>query len=238
MNRGLYTAATAMSAAQRMLDVTANNLANVSTTGFKKDGVLFRDALEANMTVAGRPLGKMSYGVIAEGQFTDFAQGPISPTGNPLDVAITDSKGAFKVDLGNGKTGYTRDGSFRLDEQKQLVTKDGHPVLNDRDQPITLEGAKIAIEKNGAITVDGAEVATLGVFDGTFTKQGGNLYASNDAQASDTISVQSQALEGSNVNAIEAMVQMITVQRGFDLAQKAVSQHDELTQRLLQSLSG
>src|SRR5437867_3363233 len=99
MNRGLYTAASGMSASQRMLDVTANNLANVSTNAFKSDGLIFKDALEASMTLGGRPIGEMSFGVESDGGFTNFSAGPISQTGNPLDVAIPDSKGAFKVDL-------------------------------------------------------------------------------------------------------------------------------------------
>jgi flagellar basal-body rod protein FlgF len=234
MNRGLYTAATGMSASQRMLDVTANNLANVSTNGFKSDGLIFRDALEKNLSGG---IGEMSFGVAAEAEYTDFGVGSISQTGNPLDVAITDSKGAFKVDIGNG-TRFTRDGAFRLNDQKQLVDRHGHPVLDKNDSPITIDGADVDIRNNGDIYVDGNQVATLGVFEGTFVKQGDNLFVSNDAKASDTIPMQSKAIEGSNVNPVEAMVQMITVSRAFDMAQKAVTQHDELTQKLIQSMNG
>jgi flagellar basal body rod protein FlgG len=221
-----------------MLDVTANNLANVSTNGFKSDGILFRDALEANLNSNGGPIGQMSMGVEAAGEFTNFEMGSISGTGNPLDVAITDSKGAFKIDVGNGQTRYTRDGAFRLNDQKQLVDRAGHPVLDKSDNAITLDGKEINIQKNGDIEVDGKVVATLGIFDGTFFKQGQNEYVSTDAQLSETIGVQSKAIEGSNVNAIEAMVQMITLGRTFDMSQKAVQQHDELTQKLIQSLNG
>src|SRR5579862_5330180 len=115
MNRGIYTAASGMNAAQRLLDVTANNLANVSTNGFKSDGLIFRDALEANMSQNGQPIGQMSFGVQSDGGFTNFEVGSISQTGNPLDVAITSPQGAFKVDIGNGQFRYTRDGAFRLD---------------------------------------------------------------------------------------------------------------------------
>jgi flagellar basal-body rod protein FlgG len=224
-----------MDAAQRMLDVTANNLANVSTNGFKRDGLVFRDALEASLNGGN---GQMSYGVEADGQFTSFEMGSISQTGNPLDVAINDSKGAFKVDMGNGQTRFTRDGAFRLNDQKQLVDRWNHPVLDKSDNPITIDGNEVNIDPKGEIFVDGQSVGTLGVFDGTFVKEGQNLYKSADAQLSDTIGVQSKAIEGSNVNAVEAMVQMITLQRTFDMAQKAVQQHDELTQRLIQSLNG
>jgi flagellar basal-body rod protein FlgF len=237
MNRGLYTAATGMAATQRMLDVTANNLANVSTNAFKKDGLVFKDALERRMNANGRPIGEMSYGVMAAGEFTDFSAGMLTETGNPLDVAITDNKGAFKVQTPQGPR-FTRDGAFRLNDQKELVTRDGYPVLDNQDQPINLDGSSIEISDQGVITVDGNETATLGVFDGTLVKEGRNLYISNDAQASSTIPVRGKAIEGSNVNAIGAMIQMITCQRAFEMSQKAVSQHDELTQRLIQSMNG
>jgi flagellar basal body rod protein FlgG len=227
-----------MSAAQRMLDTTANNLANVSTNAFKRDGLVFRDALEANLTSRGQAIGQMSYGVKPDGEFTDFEMGSITETGNNLDFAITDSKGAFKVDTGNGQFRYTRDGAFRLNDQKQLVDRQGHLVMDRSDSPITLEGQEIAVQRNGEIFVDGAPAATIGVFDGTFVKQGHNLFVSSDAKLDEAIGVQGKAIEGSNVNAVEAMVQMIAVSRSFDLAQKSVQQHDELTQRLIQSMNG
>jgi len=238
MNRGLYVAASGMSAAQQRLDVTANNLANVSTNGFKSDGLVFKDALETSLNSDGRPIGQISYGVTPSGEFTNFQVGSISETGNPLDVAITDPKGAFKLDIGNGQYRYTRDGAFRLNDQKQLVDRQGNLVLDNRDSAVTLDGKDIKIQNNGDILVDGQAVATLGVFEGTFAKQGQNLYTSSDAKPVDPIAVQSSALEGSNVNAVEAMIQMITLSRSFEMAQKAVQQHDELTQRLIQSLNG
>lgn len=223
-----------MSAAQSMLDVTANNLANVNTTGFKSDGLLFRDALEANMVSGGQSIGQISYGSAPAGEVTDFGMGSINQTGNPLDVAITDPKGAFKLDNGQ----YTRDGSFRLNDAKELTDRNGNRVLDSNGSPITLDGTNIEIHQNGEIVVDGQTVATLGVYDGTFTKQGQNQFASTDAKPTDQISVQGGAIEGSNVNPIAAMIQMITLSRTFDLAQKTVQQHDELTQKLIQSLNG
>ncbi|MFI5385211.1 MAG: flagellar hook-basal body protein [Fimbriimonadales bacterium] len=238
MNRGLYTAATGMSAMQRMLDVTANNLANASTNGFKSDGLIFKDAFEANLNNNGQPIGQLSYGVMASGGFTNFQVGSISQTGNPLDVAITDPKGAFKVQTPGGQDYFTRDGAFRLNDQKQLVDNSGDLVLDSSSNPITLDGQTINIKQNGDIDVDGQTVATLGVFAGTFEKLGQNQFKSNDAKPVDSITVQSRAIEGSNVNPVEAMIQMITLSRSFDMAQKAVQQHDQLTQRLIQSLSG
>ena len=225
-----------MNAAQRMLDVTSNNLANVSTNGFKSDGLVFRDALEKNMNSNGRNIGQISYGVSPAAQFTHFDEGPISQTGNVLDVAITGPKGAFKVQTANGAR-FTRDGSFRLDSDKQLVDRNGNPVLDSSDKPITIDGKNINIQQDGSVIVDGRSVADLGVFEGTFVKEGQNLFTSEDSQPAEIVDVQSKATESSNVNAVESMVQMITVSRAFDLAQKAVQQHDELSQILIQSLS-
>ena len=227
-----------MSAAQRMLDITANNLANASTTAFKGDGLIFQDAFEASLNSDGRDIGQMSYGVTPGIEFTNRQVGEIQKTGNPLDVAITTPEGAFKVDLGQGQTRFTRDGSFHLNDQKVLVDSAGHPVLDDGDRPITLDGNEIDIDSSGQINVGGQATATLGVFSGTFVKDGQNLYTCNDSKAMENAGVQSRALEGSNVNAIEAMIQMITLSRSFDMAQKAVQQHDELSQRLIQSLNG
>ncbi len=238
MNRGLYTAATGMSAAQRMLDVTANNLANVSTNAFKADGLMFKDALEKQMNLGGRNIGEMSFGVEAAGQYTDFSQGTITGTGNPLDLAIDNSKGAFKVQTPQGQTRFTRDGAFRLNSDNQLVTRDGSLVLDNNDAPIVIDGTPYQIDKTGVISSNGQEIAKIGIFDGTFTKEGGNLFSSQDAKSDDAIGVAPRSIEGSNVNAVEAMVQMITTSRTFEMAQKAVSQHDELTQKLIQSIGG
>lgn len=227
-----------MSAAQRMLDVTANNLANVSTNAFKADGLMFKDALEKQMSMNGRSIGQMSFGVEAAGQFTDFSQGTITQTGNPLDVAIDSEKGAFKVRTPQGQVRFTRDGAFRINSQNQLVTRDGSNVLDESEQPIVLDGANIDIDKTGSIKSDGKEIAKLPLFDGTFKKEGNNLFSSSDAQSAEGIGLAPHSIEGSNVNAVGAMVQMIATSRTFEMAQKAVTQHDELTQKLIQSLNG
>ncbi len=222
-----------MSASQNMLDVIANNLANVSTNGFKGDSLRFRDALEESMATNGRSIGQISYGVAPAGEVTDFSMGTFSQTGNPLDVAIDDPNGAFKLDNGQ----YTRDGAFKLNDAKELIDRDGNRVLDSTGNPITLDGSNIDIHPNGDIVVDGQTVATLGVYDGTFVKAGQNRFTSTDAKPADQISVQAGAIEGSNVNPVIAMIQMIQLSRNFDMSQKTVQQHDELTQRLIQSLS-
>lgn len=223
-----------MSAAQKMMDVITHNLANASTNGFKQDGLAFSDAFNHQLRAGGRTIGAMSFGPELKTQFTDFSVGSISPTSNPLDLAIPTKEGLFAVETPNGVR-YTRDGSFTLNDGR-LTTRQGLPVLDDRGQPIDVPPGALAIGTNGAVTVDGAEVGAIGVFTGTFTHEGGNLFAGANASAMTEPKIRVGALEGSNVNPLASMVSMVGIHRIFELSQRAIAQQDELTQRLIQSL--
>jgi flagellar basal body rod protein FlgG len=235
MNRGIYATATGMIAGQKLLDTISHNLANVSTNGFKRDDVAFGDAFVRQLRSRGHQIGSLGAGATLMSEFTIFSQGQITPTGNPLDVALNDEKSAFAVQTPQG-TRYTRDGAFMLDAQRRLVTKSGNPVLDDGGNPIELPQGQIQISASGQVEVDGQEVAKLGVFEGKFRKVGGNLFESADAKPNDEYLLSPGAVEGSNVNAIEAMVSMIAVSRAFEMAQKSITEQDELTQRLIGSL--
>ena len=238
MNRGIYATATGMLASQKWLDVVANNLANVSTNGFKRDELAFQDAFVREMRLnggKGAEIGSLGSGATLVQQYTVFEQGPINPTGNSLDVAINSEKGLFSVETPQGVR-YTRDGSFGLDANRQLVTKQGFPVLDDNGNPIELPEGPVAITDNGTIRAGDLEVGKIGVYEGTFHKTAAGLYASLDAETVAEPTLKAGALEGSNVNAVEAMIQMITVNRTFEMAQRSITQQDELTQRLINSL--
>lgn len=240
MNRGIYSTATGMLAAQAQMDVLANNLANVSTTGFKRDGLAFAERFEREMRAdggLGEVLGTMGTGSAQVAQFTIFRPGPLMATGNPLDVAIGAPRGCFALQTERG-TCYTRDGSFQLDADRQLVTHSGDRVLDDRGNPIILPQGRIAIQDDGVVLVDEVEAGRIGIYDGAFAKVGDNLYVSNDAKAIEDTPLRGGHLEGSNVNAVEAMIEMIALNRAFELAQKSIQQQDDLSQRLIQSLSG
>ncbi len=240
MNRGIYSTVSGMVATQKWMDVTANNLANISTTGFKRDGVSFTDSLQREMVAAngqGESLGTLGSGPNSTGnEFTVMEQGPIQSTGRPLDVAVDGTKGMFAVQTPQGIR-YTRDGAFELNEQRQLVTTNGFPVLDSTQRPIEIPQGSVSIDGNGQISVDANSVGTLAIFDGTFSKEGGNLYTSDDAVPFEGAIIKPQALEGSNVNPVEAMIEMIQIGRAYELSQKAVQQQDDLSQRLIQSLS-
>ena len=239
MNRGIYSVANGMVAAQKWMDTVTNNLANVSTTGFKRDGVAFNDAFASELRAdggRGAPIGTLGSGPEQLSEYTVLGEvGPISATGNPLDVAITIPDALFAVDTGDGAIRYTRNGSFSRNADGQLVTQQGHLVLDDRERPIDLGEGQVEISQSGELISNGASIGKIGLFKGAFTKVGGNLFAGNGA-AVESVELTPKSLEGSNVNAIESMVQMIQLNRTFELSQKTISQQDDLTQRLIQSL--
>lgn len=243
MNRGIYATATGMIATQQQLDMVANNLANVSTNGFKRDGLAFADTLERQMNVGGSPIGSLGCGAHVVGQFTIFDKGPMSQTGRNLDVAIQADKGLFAIHVpdqsgqGNPTTMYTRDGSFATNADGQLATKDGYPVLDASGNPIDIKSGAVKIGNDGTVTVNDVSAGRIGVFDGQFSKVGSNMYlATGTPQAIDNAVVSPGFVEGSNVNAIQSMIDLITIGRSYELSQKSMSQQDELTQKLIQSL--
>ena len=239
MNRGIYSTAAAMLGAQRQLDTIANNLANVSTTGYKRDELAFGDTLSKTIRANGgygEILGEMSFGTAAEREYTAFEKGSIQATGSPFDFAIDSAKGLFAVLTPEGRK-YTRDGAFELTADGVLITREKFPVLDERGNPIQIPVGEMIVGQDGSITVDGKAVGQLAVYDGAFVKSGANLYSSSDAQAMDDPQVRWKSIESSNVNAVEAMVDMVQLQRRFDLAQRTIQQQDELAQRLIQSLN-
>lgn len=227
-----------MVGAQQLLDVVAHNLANVSTNGYKREGVVFSDGFTRLLNAAdGREIGSLGSGTTMKGQYTVHEVGSLTTTGNPLDVAIQAKRGMFAVQTDNG-TRYTRNGAFTLNSDRELVAKSGLPVLDDRESSIILPTGKIEISISGAVSVDGELVANIGIFDGAVQKVGNGLYFGQGMQLVDEPNLQSGMIEGSNVNAIEEMIHMIQLNRIYEMAQKAAQGHDDMTQRLIQSLEG
>lgn len=240
MNRGIYATANGMIAGQQLLDAIAQNLANASTVGYKRDGLTFQDALIRTLRAdggTGAVIGDLGSGSHEVGRFTDFTPGPIQRTGNHLDVAIRTREGAFAVQTPDGVR-YTRDGSFTRSSDGQLVTQAGFPVLDSQGRPIALpDGESIVIGPDGAVTVGDQEIAVLGVFEGSFAKIGNTLFTSSDARPLTAPSLEPESVEGSNVDTLHSMIQMIELNRTFEMAQRSIIQQDELTQKLIQSLS-
>lgn len=226
---------------QQWMDVNANNLANASTTGFKRDGIAFGEMFEQRLAANGgygAALGSIGVGPIPRQEFTNFELGAMQSTGNALDLAITSDRGAFQVQSGTARY-FTRDGAFALNEQRQLVTKRNELVLDKDGQPIELPSGSPSVAADGTVSVDGKTVAQIGVFDGGFIKRGQNDFTVQaPAKALDTseYGIRSGTLEQSNVNAVQAMINLITIGRSYELAQKSITQQDDLSQRLIQTL--
>jgi flagellar basal-body rod protein FlgF len=224
---------------QRRLDVSANNLANISTAGFKADALMTEEVDDTGASADANPTDIRF--VRDVGLTRDMGQGEIASTGNPLDVAI-EGNGFFMVQGPNGPQ-YTRDGAFKLTGDGQLVTGDGRPVLNSGGAPITFDaqGESPTIGRDGAITVAGNEVGRLGVVmftsPGALSKVGDNLWDAHGQQSQpfDGVVVQG-ALEGSNVRPVIEITRLIEISRAYQSAAQFVANADALRQRAIQTL--
>lgn len=258
MVRGLYTAWTGMTNEQKRLDVIANNMANASTTGYKKQGVTsqsFDDELTLRIhdnnsyTTVNRRIGNMNLGVKIGETYHDFSQGSLRETGGIYDLALS-GDGFFTIQTTNKQgvtsTKYTRDGSFTVNTDGYLVTKDGDYVLDTNGARIQIPGAQtasnIAFDQKGNVIVNGQTVATLGI--ASFANPqalllyGENLYEATEAaglQAS-TATVNQGYLEMSNTNVISEMVDMITITRAYEAGQKMIQTVDNTLQKAVNEI--
>jgi flagellar basal-body rod protein FlgG len=251
MLRSLYTAGSGLNSQQLLLDTIANNLANVNTTGYKKNRVNFQDLIYQKMQIATKekPVQvEVGTGVRLSSTLVDFKQGILQQTGNELDIAI-EGQGFFKVQMPNG-IGYTRNGACRLDDENYIVNSDGYRLLDESNSFIQVpEGTREIQIENGVIyaLVDGEqnsqEIGTIGlaVFNNPtgLEKNGGSIYLPTSAsgEAQDGISgdvgfglIKQYFLENSNVNVVEEMVQMITAQRAYEINTKTIQTTDEILQ--------
>lgn len=255
MIRGLYTSGWSMMAIQKKMDVVSNNLANVSTNGFKKDTVLFEafpDVLTkrindtmSRLNPSGIP-GQMQLGNDVGEVFTYFTQGQLNKTNNSLDMAIADSDNAFFTvsvadENGQAKEYYTRDGSFTLSSDGHLVTKDGYEVMGENG-PIVLQNSEFSVSPDGTVVQNGAEVDKLAMREFTDTttlrKAGTNLIDTTDQsqQRAFTGTVQQGYLELSNVNVVKEMVDMISVMRSYEANQKILQAQDSTLEKAVNEI--
>jgi flagellar basal-body rod protein FlgF/flagellar basal-body rod protein FlgG len=224
------------------LDLSANNLANLNTSGYKAQLPTFRSLLANEETnVSGDPLPQAisEFGVLGEGR-TDLRQGVLESTGSDFDLALQ-GEGWFVVQAGNQRV-YTRNGNFHVDRTGHLCAADGSAVLGVQG-PITLPAGKLSVSSDGTISVDGAlagQIQVVQLSAGTSLAPIGNAYfaASTAAEQHSTAQVVQGALEGSNVNAISAAVGLVSLQRHADLLQQALSAfHSNFNRIAAQDLS-
>jgi len=259
MIRSLWIAKTGLDAQQTQMDVISNNLANVSTTGFKRSRAVFEElmyqtvrqpgAMSSDQTVlpSGMQIGTGVRPVATERIHT---QGNPTQTGNAKDVAII-GNGFFQVTMPDGTTSYTRDGSFQVDQNGQLVTSSGFVINPAITLPANYTSVNIA--RDGTVTVmqpGSTNAATVGQIQlATFPNPAGlesmgeNLYVQTDASGAPNTTVpglngagtlQNNYVEASNVNVVEELVSMIQTQRAYEINSKAVQTSDQMLQRLTQ----
>ena len=229
MDSGYYAACTALMTQSQSLDVLANNLANASTPGYRAQHAIFRSVLAKSGAIPMSALNQATndYGVLG-GSSLDLSQGGLEHTGNELDFAI-DGPGFFVVQTANGRY-YTREGNFHV-ANGQLVTSDGSAVMGDHGV-IPVVGMPVSVSADGTISVNGAVAGQLKIVDfkpGTDLESLGNAYYSapkNSEIPATKAEIRQGVIEQSNVNPIANAVDLITVQRYFDLAEKALSLFD------------
>ena len=229
-----------MMTTSQWMDVVSNNLANSATDGYKADTLAFSDVMVKNLYANGghgQMIGTLGNGPSTVAAYVDRSVGSIKQTGNSLDVAIKTPQGMFAVQR-NGNTMYTRNGSFSVNSDRELVTTQGFPVLDDRGAKIVLPGTeKAEIDQEGVVRQGNNTIATLGIFEGTFTKAGDTQWTSKDATALPNPTIVPGAIEGSNVDAVSAMVDLIKIQRSFEQSQKSIQTQDEMTGKLFEILN-
>ena len=259
MIRSLWIAKTGMEGQQTKLDAISNNLANVGTNGFKRAGVVFEDLMYQNLRAAGSATSEQSQlptglqvglGVRAAASTRNFAQGSLNNTSNNFDMAINGA-GFFQVQLPDGTTGYTRDGSFQVDANGALVTNAGYAVLPGITVPANAQAFAVNAEGQVSVTVPGQTTPqVLGqlqlasfINPAGLESRGGNLYAETAASGAPNSGAPNTAghgrlmggfVEGSNVNVVEELVSMIATQRAYELNSKAIQTSDQMLQRLSQ----
>lgn len=257
MNLSMYSAATGMEAQQLNLNTIANNLANVNTAGFKRSKIEFQDLIYQKTRDAGSEAGagnvvptgiEVGNGSRVSATSKVFSQGQLSETGGDWDIAIQ-GDGFFEVERPNGTLAYTRDGSFKLNANGQVVTADGHPVLSGF-QEVPVGTTSVNISENGEVTLMGPNGAenfrlTLTRFANPagLESLGGNLYAETAASgvpemgnpAEDGFGGLAQGyIEKSNVNIVEEMVNLIIAQRAYEINSKSIQTSDEMMQNVAQ----
>ncbi len=257
MLRALYTAATGSLAQQFNVDIVANNVANVNTTGYKKSRAEFQDLLSQTYNAPGTlgsqgttdPVGvQVGLGVLVSATQRVFLPGSIVQTGNPLDLAIQ-GEGFFQVQTDSGQIAYTRDGTWKRDANGTIVTSDGLPlqpamlIPNDTTEIVIGLNGTVSVRQSGSQNLNQIGQIQLVRFANTAGLEsiGRNLYVETPASGSPVQGVAGQGefakttipqgyLENSNVQIVEELINLITAQRAFEANSKVIKASDEILQ--------
>ncbi|HEX3765035.1 MAG TPA: flagellar basal-body rod protein FlgG [Kofleriaceae bacterium] len=253
MFRSLATAASGMEAQQTKLDVTSNNIANVSTNGFKKGRAEFADLMYQTLRPAGAPTGngasapsgtEIGLGTRLVTTARDGNQGELQQTGNPLDIAI-EGHGYLPITLPTGETAYTRNGALQVNAEGRLVTADGYSVAGDITVPAEAQAISIAADGTISATVPtDSQPVQLGKLQiATFVNpaglaaQGSTLFRETSASGAAVLgapgeggagSIRQGMLEASDVNVVTEMIDLISGQRAYEINSRVIKAADDM----------
>ena len=260
--RGLAAASNGMQALIDQNDLTANNIANVNTVGFKKGNLIFKNIYDSSVVektgrganLEARTLGELSVGSEVQKLTYDFTQGALSRTGSTFDLAV-EGDGFFKTQAADGSIAYTRNGSFTLNSESNLVTKDGDYVLDQSGQRIKIDTKAtkmkstndIIINESGQIQINTGQspitLQTIGVYDFNnkedLTSVGGSKFKPTDATTNpelkaEKFTVQQGALEMSNANVVTEMISTINTSRNYEALAKTIKDTGDTLSKGLQ----
>ena len=259
MIRSLWIAKSGLDAQQTQLDVTSNNLANVSTNGYKRARAVFEDLLYQTLRQPGAsssaqtqiPSGlQIGTGVRPVSTNRNFTQGNLTQTGNSLDIAIQ-GEGFFQIQLPDGTLGYSRDGAFQKDSQGQIVTSNGYPLSpaitipsNALTISVGTDGVITVLQSGSATPVQVGQIQLANFVNvGGLQSMGQNLFletassgtATPNTPGTNGVGLLNQGyVETSNVNVVEELVNMITTQRAYEINSRAIQTSDQMLARLTQ----
>ena len=257
MINSLWISKTGMEAQQMQLDVISNNLANVSTNGFKKSHAVFEDLMYQNLRQVGSatseqanlPTGlQVGLGVRTVATSRNFSQGNLQQTNNNLDIAVQ-GNGFFQITMPDGSIGYSRDGAFQLDSQGRMVTSGGLLLSGGITVPANATSLSVSQDGTVAVTVPGSvnpqnigQITTASFINPAgLEPKGQNIFAETAASGQPTVGTPSQNglgplmqgfVETSNVNVVQELVTMIQTQRAYEMNSKAIQTSDQMLQKL------
>jgi flagellar basal-body rod protein FlgG len=255
MNLGLWAAKTGLDAQQTRMAVISNNLANSATTGFKRGRPIFEDLLYQNVQQAGSQTSQdtqspsglhLGTGVRVVATERTFSQGSLVSTGGSFDMAI-EGRGFFEILQPDGTSAYTRDGSFQIDRDGQLVTSNGYIVQPGINVPPGVQNFTVGTDGTIAVQLAGqaapVQIGSMQLVDfvnpGGLQPRGKNLYLETGSSGPPNPgtpgldglgTIEQGYLEGSNVNVVEELVTMIETQRAYEMSSKAIATSDQMLQ--------
>ena len=234
MDAAGYTTLTRQSGLMREMQVVANNIANISTTGFRREGVIFEEFVAG---VENGPSLSMANG---NARVVDLSQAGLNQTNGIFDFAIQ-GEGFFQIETPDGER-LTRAGSFTPSANGELVTHDGYRLLDQGGAPVFVppDARNVAVAQGGTVSADGAPIARIGLWQPTdplsLQHQSGTLFSANGVEPAEGGIVLQGYLEDSNVNPVMEIARMIEVQRAYELGQSFMDQEDKRMRGVIETL--